>query len=204
MRTLAQSLARQQAVKKRNEEAPFRTRAQREIEALEGAKVYPHTLLRFHFPDRYVLQLQAHPRETVGNVRRVLWDEALNEEGRAAVGEEGRLVLHTTPPRRVLETSMVLEEGGMVPAAVIHVTWEGAASGVAGGRYLRAGLREGGREIGGAYPVGVALTKKAAVGAAGGEGGGGRGEGREEGGRRLGGGRGEGGGAGRKPAWMKL
>ncbi len=52
MQQIAKSVAAKMAQKKREEDAPFRTKAQRELEALEKAKVYPHTLLRLQCPDR--------------------------------------------------------------------------------------------------------------------------------------------------------
>lgn len=50
----------------------------RELESLERAKVYSHTALRIQLPDRTIVLAKFHPRETVGDVRRLLVDEVFS------------------------------------------------------------------------------------------------------------------------------
>ena len=152
MQAIARNLALKMAQKKREEDAPFRTKAQRELEALEKATVYPHTLLRLSLPDRRVIQFQAHPRETIGDVKSLIWREILGMEGREVVKEEGGLILYVAPPRRVLGEEVVLQEEGMVPAANLYMSWRGAQPGASSERMLKEGLGggEGTMEGGGA------------------------------------------------------
>lgn len=218
MQAIARNLALKMAQKKREEDAPFRTRAQRELEALEKAKVYPYTLLRLCLPDRRVVQFQAHPRETIWDVKLLVWREVLGTEGREVVKEEGNLILYVAPPRKVLGEEVVLQEEGMVPAANLFMSWTGAQPGASSERMLKEGLgggeggmeggEGGGRQEVEAYPIGVELVEKSQAttrgGVGGGVGGGGRGSGHRLGGGGGGRGAGEGGGGGKKPSWMKL
>jgi hypothetical protein len=50
---VAQRVAKQTAERRRAEEVPFQTRAMREVERLQKARVYSHALIRVQLPDRY-------------------------------------------------------------------------------------------------------------------------------------------------------
>jgi hypothetical protein len=52
---VAQRVAKQTAERRRAEEVPFQTRAMREVERLQKARVYSHALIRVQLPDRYLL-----------------------------------------------------------------------------------------------------------------------------------------------------
>ena len=58
----------------------------RELESLEKAKVYAHTVLRITLPDRTVIMARFHPKETVGDVRTLLTEEVFSQV-RVALGE---------------------------------------------------------------------------------------------------------------------
>ncbi|KAH0629421.1 hypothetical protein JD844_011482 [Phrynosoma platyrhinos] len=61
-------LAQLQNERKRLEEAPLMTQAQREAQMKEKLERYPKVVLRVYFPDRHILQGFFHPSETGKNL----------------------------------------------------------------------------------------------------------------------------------------
>ncbi|KAG5175506.1 hypothetical protein JKP88DRAFT_98163 [Tribonema minus] len=207
---LAQRVARQLAERKREEATPFQTRAMRELERLQKAKAYSHALIRVQLPDRSVVQAKFLPRETVGDVA-----AAVSAALRAGVSGACPFALYVTPPRRTLAADAVLADEGLVPAALLYLSWQGPAAaliaerglGVSAGDCLRedlvaaAGGSGGGGDAAAAYPSGLALSAEHAAGQ----------QAALQQGARGGGGGGSGGSAagggsksGKKPSWLKL
>ncbi|CAM9534005.1 unnamed protein product [Scytosiphon promiscuus] len=201
---LAKKVARQMAERKKQDDVPFQTKAMREIERLQKATVYRTTLIKVQFPDRVVLQATFASTEGVKDLLEVV---------RSSLGDHSKeraLELYVSPPRTVLKAASSLSDAGLVPAALVYVSWrEVPPSGEAEGAYLKPELTcgSGGAGAGAgaastvARPVGVALadggargseeSKRAGGGARGGAGGSGRsGSG---GGKRAG-----------KPSWLKI
>eukprot|EP00904_Undaria_pinnatifida_P005516 jgi/Undpi1/2094/HiC_scaffold_12.g05480.m1 len=204
---IAQKIARQMAERKKQEDIPFQTKAMREIERLQKATVYRTTIIKVQFPDRAVLQATFASTEDVKDLAKVVRDCLADSCG----GRE--FELYVSPPRTVLKEASSLSDAGLVPAALVYVSWkEVSPAGEAEGAYLKPELTlaSSSAAIQTARPAGVALD-----GGAGGveeskTGGGGR----SGGGNRLGGARGSGSGTGSgsgsgkrtsgKPGWLKI
>ncbi|KAL8163365.1 UNVERIFIED_CONTAM: hypothetical protein K2H54_019006 [Gekko kuhli] len=62
-------LAQLRSERKRLEEAPLMTQAQRDAQVKEKLERYPKVVLRVYFPDRHILQGFFHPNETIGALR---------------------------------------------------------------------------------------------------------------------------------------
>ncbi|XP_042305280.1 tether containing UBX domain for GLUT4 isoform X2 [Sceloporus undulatus] len=87
-------LAQLQNERKRLEEAPLMTQAQREAQMKEKLERYPKVVLRVYFPDRYILQGFFHPSETVGALRVFVKSHLADPEI--------PFYLFITPPRSIL------------------------------------------------------------------------------------------------------
>lgn len=100
----------------------FKTKAMRDMEQLQKAKVYTSTLLRVQLPDRTVLQAHFSPLEPVS---------ALHEWARSCIkpresdGSRIPFYLMTTPPPTVVpeQEDRTLAEAGLQPAALVYLVW---------------------------------------------------------------------------------
>jgi hypothetical protein len=161
MAIIAQRVARIQAERKRAEDAPFQTQAMRELHRLRNAVVYNSTLLRIQFPTRERVQLQAtfHPQENIESVCKVI-RESLSEQLR-----DVPFHLYISPPKKRLDGRSILAEEGLVPAALVYLSWEGQPAAAEGRPCFRSDLMEAagkGADSQAAevaqYPSGVRLT----------------------------------------------
>mmetsp|Transcript_3428 Transcript_3428/g.7970 ORF Transcript_3428/g.7970 Transcript_3428/m.7970 type:complete len:308 (+) Transcript_3428:1503-2426(+) len=110
------------AKKAKAEEVPFRTKAMREVEALERQPVFTKAIVRLVFPDRSCLVASLSPLESAKAALSALVAPLLVKSQGAANGAENlAFELFTTPPREALPAQGTLGELGLVPAAVVHV-----------------------------------------------------------------------------------
>ncbi|XP_008102786.2 tether containing UBX domain for GLUT4 [Anolis carolinensis] len=106
-------LAQLQNERKRLEETPLMTQAQREAQIKEKLERYPKVVLRVYFPDRHILQGFFHPCETVGALRAFVKSHLADPEI--------PFYLFITPPRSILtEDSLTLFQANLFPAAVVY------------------------------------------------------------------------------------
>nr|XP_028571937.1 tether containing UBX domain for GLUT4 isoform X1 [Podarcis muralis] len=106
-------LSQLQNERKRLEESPLMTRAQRETQLKDKLERYPKVVLRVYFPDRHILQGFFHPSETVGALRNFVKSQLADPEM--------SFYLFTTPPRCVLnDDSLTLFQANLFPAAIVH------------------------------------------------------------------------------------
>ncbi|XP_044275858.1 tether containing UBX domain for GLUT4 [Varanus komodoensis] len=106
-------LAQLQNERKRLEEAPLMTQAQREAQMKEKMERYPKVVLRVYFPDRHILQGFFHPTETVGSLRAFVKSHL----------EDPKIpfYLFITPPRSLLsDDGLTLFKANLFPAAVVY------------------------------------------------------------------------------------
>ncbi|CAM9226366.1 unnamed protein product, partial [Discosporangium mesarthrocarpum] len=138
---IAKKVARQIAERKKQEDAPFQTRAMRELEQLQRSRAYKSTIIKVQFPDRVVVEATFSSREGVSDLLAVV-DSCLQE----GLQGQRKYVLYVSPPRTVLKASSTLSEAGLVPAALVYVSWEEVPpAGEAEGSYLRPELMSRGR-----------------------------------------------------------
>lgn len=127
------------------------TRALKELEKAQKTVVYSQTLIKVIFPDKVCLQGYFHPRDTVEDIAKWLRTECFmkRDEGMETSADTVRVSslyphydfdLYTSPPRRSLfsqtigssegdvEKEVTLYDLSLVPAAVIHVSWQGASA----------------------------------------------------------------------------
>jgi PUB domain/UBX domain len=126
-RLLAGQLQKQNEQRSAREQ--FTTQAMRDLKKLKTAKVYSHTVLTIVFPNAMVGPLQGHfrPNEKVSDV--------INSLQQDCIQGDYEFDLFITPPRRVLETNVSLQDAALVPAARVYVSWKkGPTSGT---RYLQ-------------------------------------------------------------------
>ncbi|KNB41673.1 hypothetical protein JH06_4861 [Blastocystis sp. subtype 4] len=104
--------------KRLEENKQFRTKAKRELEALEKQRVFKRTTIRVHLPDQTIIQAYFAPRETLGDVMSVV---------QAAFQEQYRTLpfyLFNAPPKVILKPDIQLRSARMVPAAMVYLGWE--------------------------------------------------------------------------------
>ncbi|CAB1120744.1 unnamed protein product [Ectocarpus sp. CCAP 1310/34] len=197
---LAKKVARQIAERKKQDEVPFQTKAMRDIERLQKSTVYRTTVIKVQFPDRVVLQSTFASTEGVKDLLDVV-KSSLEDDVAARPFE-----LYVSPPRVVLKAASSLSDAGLVPAALVYVSWrEVPPTGEAEGGYLKrellSGTTPGTAAAASARPVGVALDGGAKGSEESKTGGGSAG-----GGSRLGGKAGGSSGGKRtgKPSWLKI
>ena len=105
----------------------LKTRAMRELEALQSMPTYGHALVRVRLPGGLVLQAAFHPQEAVG---------AVLAEVRGCLSptlQSAQPYLFVTPPRRVLDVSLSLAAAGLVPAATLLLGFDPPVSAGAAG-----------------------------------------------------------------------
>ncbi|XP_062976254.1 tether containing UBX domain for GLUT4 [Elgaria multicarinata webbii] len=106
-------LAQLQNERRRLEEAPLMTQAQRETQIKEKLERYSKVVLRVYFPDRHILQGFFHPSETVGALRAFVKSHLADPEI--------PFYLFITPPRSILSDDKVtLFQANLFPAAVVY------------------------------------------------------------------------------------
>lgn len=103
--------------KEREELEKFKTKAMRDLEELRNKKIYRETLIRVLFPDRVTMEGRFSPLETVDDVEG--W---LRSTLRADIAS-APFYLYTSPPVEHLDGTAVLNEAGLVPAALIKLGW---------------------------------------------------------------------------------
>eukprot|EP01034_Spumella_vulgaris_P027512 gene27512-34239_t len=184
---------------------PLTTKAIRDLQKAQKERVYAKTLVRVRFPDRVVLQGHFHPRHTIAEVYQ--WVHAhLVDMGDVVGGGDiaadySLFDLYVSPPRTVLTpfnatpssknsssnttsvtlTSSSLTDLRLVPAALIHLSWnenhptvqtmraaeliagssskQSAGSGGEVGRYLIDSMRSAASSSGvSLYPTGASLV----------------------------------------------
>uniref|UniRef100_A0A6J0VB39 Tether containing UBX domain for GLUT4 isoform X1 n=2 Tax=Pogona vitticeps TaxID=103695 RepID=A0A6J0VB39_9SAUR len=106
-------LAQLQNERKRLEEAPLMTQAQRDAQMKEKLARYPKVVLRIYFPDRHILQGFFDPSETVGALKVFVKSHLADPEM--------PFYLFITPPRSILnDDSLTLFQANLFPAAVVY------------------------------------------------------------------------------------
>ncbi|KAJ7315940.1 hypothetical protein JRQ81_002102 [Phrynocephalus forsythii] len=106
-------LAQLQNERKRLEEAPLMTQAQRDAQMKEKLARYPKVVLRVYFPDRHILQGFFDPSETVGALKFFVKSHLADPEM--------PFYLFITPPRSILnDDSLTLFQANLFPAAVVY------------------------------------------------------------------------------------
>ncbi|CAM9272979.1 unnamed protein product [Chrysoparadoxa australica] len=118
---IAQRVARLQAERKKKEEVPFQTKAMRDVERLSKAKAYAHTLIRVQLPDRVVIQAKFMPRESIAAVTDMI--RGCLQEQAASLSFH----LYISPPKEKLTVKQILAEKGLVPAALMYLSWDSVA-----------------------------------------------------------------------------
>ncbi|CCI39650.1 unnamed protein product [Albugo candida] len=101
-------------------EQNFRTRAMRELDTMRQKRVFTKTVIRVRFPDRVILQAHFHPTEKVSDLVAHIQenlDTGLEPDGKY-------FSLYTTPTRQRLQMEDTLLQANLVPAAVVHLSWE--------------------------------------------------------------------------------
>ncbi|CAM9702175.1 unnamed protein product, partial [Sphacelaria rigidula] len=153
---------------------------------------------QIQFPDRVVVQATFGCKEGVKDVIHLVKD-CLGEE------YQGRqFQLYVSPPRTLLKEASSLSDAGLVPAALVYVSWTLVPpSGEAEGAYLKTELsgNPGGSGAALSRPVGVALVPGQPDAQ---EGARGRGGGRLGGGAGVSGSMGSGNKRKGKPSWLKI
>lgn len=104
--------------KRLEEDKQFRTKAKRELEALERQRVFKRTTIRVHLPDQTIVQAYFAPRETLGDVMSVV-QSVLQEKYRNLP-----FYLFNAPPKVILKPEVQLRSARMVPAAMVYLGWE--------------------------------------------------------------------------------
>nr|XP_056713715.1 tether containing UBX domain for GLUT4 [Euleptes europaea] len=123
-------LAQLRSERKRLEEAPLMTQAQRDAQMKEKLERYPKVVLRVYFPDRHILQGFFHPNETVGALKCFVKSHLADPEM--------SFYLFIAPPRSILsDDSLTLFQANLFPAAVVHFGSEKHSD-----HYLRLDLLE--------------------------------------------------------------
>ncbi|XP_013387421.1 tether containing UBX domain for GLUT4 isoform X2 [Lingula anatina] len=96
---------------------PLMTQSMRKAELEEKFSKYERAVVRFHFPDKVVVQALFRPLETVFALTKFV-KEHLDDRTMS-------FYLYTTPPKTVLkDPSNNLIEAGLVPASVVYVGTE--------------------------------------------------------------------------------
>lgn len=104
------------------QDAPLLTRKLRAAEEQKKMSRFPHTIIRFLFPDRYTLQGVFKPGDRVSDLESFV-KECLKDDGHGV-----EFVLFVTPPKKILsDKKSTLWKEGFAPAAMVHV---GIESGV--------------------------------------------------------------------------
>ncbi|GKY97684.1 hypothetical protein MPSEU_000726600 [Mayamaea pseudoterrestris] len=134
---IAQRLQRQMVAAREREQ--FSTKAMRDLKTLERQRVYKQATVTIQFPNGIKLVGKFLPSETVGAVKESLIKEclilgdananasstAIDVDGDVAMDGTAPLIslplfdLFLTPPRRVLDDNLTLEQEGLVPAAKV-------------------------------------------------------------------------------------
>ena len=105
----------------------FQTKAMREYEALNGAKVYTKTLIRVGFPDGLVLEANFSPLEKIIDVEAQI-KECLSH------AQKNQFYLFMRPKNKRLDSSATLMDLGLLSRASLQLAWEGEQP---EGEYLR-------------------------------------------------------------------
>jgi hypothetical protein len=167
---VAASMAKKLKAFGADNDRPLTTKAIRDLEKAKNAKVYKKSLLKVRFPDSVVLQGYFHPKDNMESVHAWVMQ---------SLSSHGEFELFVSPPRQVLiSTSAILsgktsdepknlEELGLVPAAIVNLSWQHAPEEFNGelGTYLCADLI--GRDVNEVesgpslqFPVGKSLINK--------------------------------------------
>ncbi|CEL99305.1 unnamed protein product [Vitrella brassicaformis CCMP3155] len=116
----------------------FKSRAKQELAKLSKQKVHRQCILRVLFPDKLVLQLHFRPVDTIAHVQQQI-KQLLREECR-----DLPWYIYETPPMRKFTARRTLHDEGLVPGAMVHFAFVGAANGSAANipqpPYLQASL----------------------------------------------------------------
>lgn len=110
--------------------AQIQTKAMRELARLQSAPKYTVTVVRVRISADVLLQLRFHPQEPVGALARLLATEFLEPPDAPA---PVTIRLNTTPPMRVLDQARSFAQQELVPAALVHASWEAPGGAQAGG-----------------------------------------------------------------------
>jgi hypothetical protein len=136
------------------------TRALKELEQARKTLIYSQTLIKINLPDRVCLQGYFHPRDTVQDVVQWLREECFADRGDSSAmetdeqdsavvatstGPQYDFDLYTSPPRRSLFSpklagDVTLQDLSLVPAAVVHLSWQGASAQEFGSEDSAAGV----------------------------------------------------------------
>ena len=111
-------------------EQGFQTKAMRDLNKLQGSKVYTKATIKVQFPDGLVVQAEFSPLERLTEV-----EAEVKRCMRSA--EKTPFYLFERPRRQRLQSEQTLKDLGLVPASKLFAAWEGEAP---EGEYLREEL----------------------------------------------------------------
>eukprot|EP00382_Lankesteria_abbotti_P002776 CAMPEP_0113849610 /NCGR_PEP_ID=MMETSP0372-20130328/3257_1 /TAXON_ID=340204 /ORGANISM="Lankesteria abbotti" /LENGTH=269 /DNA_ID=CAMNT_0000819481 /DNA_START=237 /DNA_END=1046 /DNA_ORIENTATION=- /assembly_acc=CAM_ASM_000359 len=100
----------------------FQSRARRQLESLRKQKIYNLCLLRILFPDKTVLQLQFHPRDTFKHVKATV--QCFLHQSVSFLP----WYIFETPPFRRMKPTETLMQAGLGAGAVLHFGVDTAAN----------------------------------------------------------------------------
>jgi hypothetical protein len=130
----------------------FKTKAMRELEALQKGRVFTATLIRVQAPDRTVVQALFSPLEPASAVYAWLRADVLSD---AVTAAGTPFYLYTTPPpTAIADNATTLADAQLQPAALLYLGWgtgpaaklaPGAGAPAAREEYLQPRLLEAAR-----------------------------------------------------------
>lgn len=95
----------------------FQTKAMRDFNELQGAKVYTKATIKVQFPDGLVIQANFSPLERLTDVEAVVKQCMRNPE-------KAPFYLFERPRREKLRSDQTLQKLGLVPATKLFAAWE--------------------------------------------------------------------------------
>lgn len=103
----------------KEKEEGFRTKAMRELEQLQKAKVYTSTMIRIQTPDRTVLQGNFSPLETLSAIYTWVRSLLVHDTNRPP------FFIYSTPPPTVVidQTDKTLADARLQPAVLLYLGW---------------------------------------------------------------------------------
>lgn len=117
--------AANQALKAKNENRKImKTRAMKEFEKLQNEKVYTKVLLRVHLPNRWTIEANFSPLETITDVFELITKEVFDPVEFKGLSEE--IYFYSTPPKTIFmrtEWAKTLSDFKLAPASMIYMNW---------------------------------------------------------------------------------
>ena len=107
-------------LRKAKDESKFQTKAMRDLKQLRSKRVYTEACIRVQFPpphNTFILESFYNPSEQVQDVMSVVTSSL------APLFASFQFKLYVSPPRRVLKPAASLSDEGLVPGAMVYLSW---------------------------------------------------------------------------------